>query len=196
MTITEVKSYEELTDKLKEEKKAFLLLYKEGAENSDCALKSIQNTELPPTANVSVWAANVAKVKDIHTHYGIKSAPSLMRFEHGEFKSEVKGCHDPEYYGSLIKNDLYTASDDQKGRKQNRVTVYSTPSCTHCNTLKSHLRHHGIAFRDINVAADQEKAQELVRRTGQQGVPQTEINGQWVLGFDKSKVNRLLGIEG
>lgn len=195
MTITEVNSYEDLTEKLKHQKKAFLLLYKEGTENSDCALKSIRNTELPENTDVAIWAANVAKVKDIHTRFGIKSAPTLMRFEDGEFKSEVKGCHDPNYYGSLITNALYTASG-KDGKKQNRVTVYSTPSCPHCNTLKSHLRQHGIAFRDINVAADQAKAQELVKRTGQQGVPQAEINGQWVLGFDKNKVNRLLGIEG
>ncbi|MGM0612135.1 MAG: glutaredoxin domain-containing protein [Bacteroidota bacterium] len=196
MTITEVNSYEDLMEKLKGQKKAFLLLFKEGTENSECALKSIKNTKLPENTETAVLAANVGNVRDIHTRFGIKSAPTLMRFENGEFKSEVKGCHDPGYYGSLITNELYTASGNQEGKKQNRVTVYSTPSCPHCNTLKSHLRHHGIVFRDVNVAADQAKAQELVKRTGQQGVPQAEINGQWVLGFDKSKVNRLLGIVG
>lgn len=196
MNITEVKSHEHLLELLKDYERAFVLLYKKGTENSECALKSMRHTELPQSIKAGVFAANVAEVRDIHTKYDIRSAPSLMRFENSEFKNEVKGCHDPEYYGSLIKNALFTASGGSDEKKQNRVTVYSTPTCPHCNTLKSHLRHHGIAFRDINVASDQQKARELVNRTGQQGVPQAEINGQWVLGFDKAKVNRLLGIEG
>ncbi len=184
-----------MLEQVKKHEKAFVLLYKKGSENSDCAWKSISDLHLPAEKDVAVIAANVAQVRDIHTEYAIKSAPSLMRFENGEFKNEVKGCHDTEYYGSLIQNSLFTATSAE-GKKQNRVTVYSTPSCPHCTTLKNHLKRHGINFRDINVAADQQKAQELVRKTGQQGVPQAEINGQWVLGFDKAKVNRLLGIEG
>ncbi|MCF8332440.1 MAG: hypothetical protein K9H84_08320 [Bacteroidales bacterium] len=195
MNITEVQSHDQLLQLIKDYERAFVLLYKKGTQNSECALKSMKNTELPKETEAGIYAANVAEVRDIHTQYGIRSAPTLMRFENGEFKSEVKGCHDPEYYGSLIRKSLFTASDSREGKKQNRVTVYSTPACPHCNTLKSHLQHHGITFRDINVAADQQKAQELVRKTGQQGVPQAEINGQWVLGFDKPKVNRLLGIE-
>lgn len=194
MNITELQSHQQLLEEVENQKLAFVLLYKAGTENSECALKSIRNTDLPSDVEAKVLAANVADVRDIHTEYGIKSAPTLMRFENGEFKSEVKGCHDPDYYGSLIRNSLFSASAE--GNKQNSVTVYSTPSCPHCTTLKQHLRRHGIAFRDIDVAADQQKAQELVRRTGQQGVPQAQINGQWVLGFDKAKVNRLLGIEG
>jgi hypothetical protein len=34
----------------------------------------------------------------------------------------------------------------------------------------------------------------MVRKSGQQGVPQTEINGQMIVGFDKTKINSLLGI--
>jgi len=34
----------------------------------------------------------------------------------------------------------------------------------------------------------------LVERTGQHGVPQTEINGQWVIGFDQQRLKQLLEI--
>ena len=56
------------------------------------------------------------------------------------------------------------------------------------------MDHHGIRYREINVAADQKAAEEMVRKSGQQGVPQTDINGQIVVGFDKTKLNSLLGI--
>lgn len=195
MTITEVQSHREMLENIKGHERAFVLLYKEGSENSMCALDSLKNTKIPESVHAKVVAANVADVRDIHVNYGIKSAPSLMRFENGQFKNEIKGCHDPRYYGSLLENALFTAQSEKDGKTKN-VTVYSTPACPHCNTLKTHLRKNGVSFRDINVASDQQKAQELVKRTGQQGVPQTEINGQWVLGFDKAKINRLLEIEG
>ena len=37
-------------------------------------------------------------------------------------------------------------------------------------------------------------AADLVRKTGQQGVPQTDIEGSYVVGFDKKRINELLGI--
>ncbi|MFO8087391.1 MAG: glutaredoxin domain-containing protein [Bacteroidales bacterium] len=193
MKITEVRSQQHLQELLQGRKRAFLLLYKAGTDNSDCALTSIRNARVEHDDTL-IMAANVAEVRDIHTYYGVKSAPTLMRFENGVFKSEIKGCHEPRYYGSLIENAVFTATASTDGQPKHRVTVYSTPSCPHCTSLKTHLKHHGIAFRDVDVSKDQQKAQELVRRTGQQGVPQAEINGQWVLGFDKTKVNKLLGI--
>ncbi|GAB4457772.1 MAG: hypothetical protein Fur0028_12200 [Bacteroidales bacterium] len=56
------------------------------------------------------------------------------------------------------------------------------------------MRKNGIPFSDIDVSRDQHAAQELVQRTGQQGVPQTEINGQWVIGFDQKRLKELLEI--
>jgi glutaredoxin len=38
-------------------------------------------------------------------------------------------------------------------------------------------------------------AEEMVRRSGQQGVPQTDINGEIIVGFDKARINRLLDIQ-
>jgi len=35
----------------------------------------------------------------------------------------------------------------------------------------------------------------MVRKSGQQGVPQTEINGQMIVGFDRSRINQLLEIK-
>ena len=36
----------------------------------------------------------------------------------------------------------------------------------------------------------------MVKKSGQQGVPQTDINGQIIVGFDKAKINQLLDIKG
>ncbi|NOR87359.1 MAG: NrdH-redoxin [Bacteroidales bacterium] len=79
-------------------------------------------------------------------------------------------------------------------KAQKRVTVYSTPSCSWCTTLKKHLDHHGIKYRDIDISKDSKVAEEMTKRSGQQGVPQTDISGQMIVGFDKNKINSLLGI--
>nr|NQU92716.1 hypothetical protein [Bacteroidota bacterium] len=111
----------------------------------------------------------------------------------GEFQNVVKGCNNPDFYRSFFENTTYSSSGDD-GPKQPGVTVYSTPSCTWCNTLKTHLRKNKIRFTDIDVSRDQAIAEELVRKTGQQGVPQTDIGGEIIVGFDKARINRLLGI--
>ena len=45
-----------------------------------------------------------------------------------------------------------------------------------------------------DVSKDQKAAEEMVLRSGQQGVPQTDINGQMIVGFDKNRINQLLEI--
>ena len=73
-----------------------------------------------------------------------------------------------------------------------KIRVYSTPACPHCVMLKDWLREKGVGFEDIDVSRDQEKAQEMVSRSGQMGVPQTEINGKVIVGFDREALEREL----
>ena len=61
--------------------------------------------------------------------------------------------------------------------------------------MKNYLRKHGIRYSEIDVASDQNAAQNMVSKSGQQGVPQTEVNGEMVIGFDQAKLNRLLEIQ-
>jgi glutaredoxin-like YruB-family protein len=140
-------------------------------------------------------AADVSVVRDIHPEYSVTSAPSLLVFDGYQFIKIVKGCNDEGYYKSLFESALFTAKVAEDGKKQKRVTVYSTPSCSWCNTLKKHLDVHGIRYTDIDVSRDQKAAEAMVKRSGQQGVPQTDIAGQVIVGFDKNRINSLLGIQ-
>ena len=49
-------------------------------------------------------------------------------------------------------------------------------------------------FRDVDVSRDQHAAQEIMRRSGQTGAPQTDIDGQLIVGFDQARIDKLLGI--
>jgi glutaredoxin len=60
---------------------------------------------------------------------------------------------------------------------------------------KRYLRERGIKFRDVDVSRDAAAARDMVRRSGQQGVPVIDINGKIVVGFDRPKIDRLLGLK-
>ncbi|MDQ0215931.1 glutaredoxin-like YruB-family protein [Oikeobacillus pervagus] len=75
---------------------------------------------------------------------------------------------------------------------QSNITVYTTNSCPYCVMLKNFLNEQGLPFKEVNVQQDQEAAQRLIETTGQMGVPQTEVNGQWVIGFDPNTIMSLL----
>ena len=73
-----------------------------------------------------------------------------------------------------------------------KVKVYSTPSCFFCKQLKEFLKENKIKFEEVNVQEDQEAAMEMIQKTGQTGVPVTEIDGKIVIGFDEEKLREVL----
>ncbi len=79
-------------------------------------------------------------------------------------------------------------------KKYPRVIVFSTPTCSYCRKAKQYLRKKQVPFRDVDVSRDQAAARDMVRRSGQQGVPQIHIGNQVVVGFDRPKIDRLLGL--
>jgi glutaredoxin-like YruB-family protein len=72
--------------------------------------------------------------------------------------------------------------------------VYTTDVCPWCTRVKSYLRQNDVQFREINVQHDASAARRMVERSGQQGVPQVDIDGRVVVGFDKGKIDALLGL--
>ncbi len=79
-------------------------------------------------------------------------------------------------------------SDDKK------VIVYSTPTCPYCKQIKAYLKEKSIEYDDIDVAANPDKAQEMIDKSGQMGVPVVMIGEEVIVGFDKEKINKALGL--
>lgn len=75
-----------------------------------------------------------------------------------------------------------------------RVIIFTTPTSAYCRRAKSYFRQKGIKFRDVDVSRDPAAARDMVRRSGQQGVPVIEIGGKIVVGFNQPKIDQLLGI--
>ena len=74
------------------------------------------------------------------------------------------------------------------------VIIYSTPSCHFCHMAKDFFKEKNIPFTDYDVAADTEKRQEMVQKSGQMGVPVIQIGDQLIVGFNKPVIIKLLGL--
>jgi glutaredoxin 3 len=80
-------------------------------------------------------------------------------------------------------------------KPQPRVIIFTTPSCPFCNAAKKYLRERGIKFKEVDVSRDVAAARDMVRRSGQQGVPVLDIGGKIVVGFDRPKIDKYLGLK-
>jgi len=72
------------------------------------------------------------------------------------------------------------------------VTIYSTSTCGFCHQAKEYLARKGISFVEKDVAADPSAAAEMVRLSGQRGVPVIVVDGEVVVGFDAPRLEALL----
>jgi glutaredoxin-like YruB-family protein len=72
------------------------------------------------------------------------------------------------------------------------ITLYSTPSCTYCRKAKDFFRQNQVRFTEYDVSRDQRRADEMVRKSGQMGVPVIDINGKIIVGFNQPEVERAL----
>jgi glutaredoxin 3 len=78
--------------------------------------------------------------------------------------------------------------------RRHRVLVFTTQTCPWCTRVKSYLAQRRVPFKEVDVGRDAAAARDLVRRTGQTGVPVVEIDGKPVVGVDNQKIDRLLGL--
>lgn len=188
-------SYPELKSWLTGPDKSFVFLYKSGSPVSDCALGALKEAYGSSPGGLHLGIVNVAEVRDVHPNFAINSVPSLLFFDKGKHINTVKGCLTAGNYKSVMENAVFQAKPGADGKPAKNVTVYSTPTCSWCNTLKGWLRKNNVYFTDVDISRDQHAAEELVRRSGQQGVPQTDINGQIVVGFNQQRLKELLEIQ-
>lgn len=76
-----------------------------------------------------------------------------------------------------------------------KVKVYSTPICPYCTALKNFLKERDIVFEEIDASQNREAAKEMVEKSGQMGVPVVEIDGEYIVGFDRQRITKLLNIK-
>lgn len=76
-----------------------------------------------------------------------------------------------------------------------KIKIYSTPSCVYCKMAKEFFEKHGVAYEEHNVAANQEALKEMIDKSHQMGVPVIDVDGQVFVGFNRSGLEKALGIK-
>ena len=72
------------------------------------------------------------------------------------------------------------------------VSIYTTPTCGYCVKAKDWFRQHRVPFTEYNVATDRRRAEEMIHRSGQMGVPVIDVNGKIIVGFNQTEIERAL----
>ncbi|HEX2910139.1 MAG TPA: glutaredoxin domain-containing protein [Chloroflexia bacterium] len=83
--------------------------------------------------------------------------------------------------------------------KPTGIKLYSTHSCPYCKMEKNWLDSHKIEHQLVYVDHDQREAEAMVAKTGQMGVPVTEIvyedgDPEFIIGFDQPRLAAILGV--
>ena len=74
------------------------------------------------------------------------------------------------------------------------VTIYSTPTCHFCHMAKEYFKANNVAYTEYDVASNLEKRKEMMDKSGQMGVPVITIGDELIVGFDKGRIAKALGL--
>jgi glutaredoxin 3 len=73
-----------------------------------------------------------------------------------------------------------------------KVLLFSTSTCSWCRRAKRYFKDRGVPFKEINIVRDPDAARNIVRKTGQTGVPVIKIGSKWIVGFDRERIEKEL----
>ena len=79
--------------------------------------------------------------------------------------------------------------------KEHKILLYRTKSCIWCHKTEEFFKEHKIKFTNIKVDEDQKAAQEMIKKSGQMGVPVIDVDGQIIVGYDVDSIKKALGIK-
>ncbi len=80
--------------------------------------------------------------------------------------------------------------------EQKPVAIYTNPTCHFWQMSKELFKENDSQDTEYNVAADTEKRQEMIEKSGQMGVPVIFIGDEMIIGFDKNRIDAALGLGG
>ena len=76
-----------------------------------------------------------------------------------------------------------------------KVKLYSTPTCVYCKMAREFFEKRGVEYEERNVAADEAALKEMISKSHQMGVPVIDADGQIFVGFNRSALEKVLGVK-
>jgi glutaredoxin 3 len=75
---------------------------------------------------------------------------------------------------------------------EKQITIYTVSVCPFCLQAKEYLRGKGLKFNEKDVEADREALEEMLELSGQHGVPVIVVNGEVVVGYNRTMLDTLV----
>jgi glutaredoxin-like YruB-family protein len=137
---------------------------------------------------------DVTEVRGVHGRFGVASVPTVVAVREGKVQRSVVGVQTADFLSRALLGERTELAKPGAAPRVPHVTVFVTDTCPWCTRVKGYLREHHVGFAEVNVQRDAGAMRKMVARSGQQGVPQLEIDGSFVVGFDKGRIDALLGL--
>ena len=155
----------------------------------------------------SKWLQNI--IKEDRNVFGLLPCAVLVYEENGEV---IVGSANPAVLGGVSQNQtiqdiaaeaepvirkLINESSGVDELKPNKIKLYSTTTRPYCKMEQKWLEDNKIEYELIYVDRDQKTAEYLVNKTGQMGVPVTELeysgmDSEFVIGFNKYALEKMV----
>ena len=75
------------------------------------------------------------------------------------------------------------------------VKVYTAPGCAFCVIIENFLKRNNTKFKEIDISKNAKAKEEMKKKSGQESVPVTEVDGKIIVGYDIKKLKEALKIE-
>ena len=75
------------------------------------------------------------------------------------------------------------------------VKIYTTPVCAYCKMAKDYFVSRSVQYEEIGLVGNEQAQRLVISKTGMVVAPIIEINGQFIVGFDRTKINEILGLK-
>lgn len=72
------------------------------------------------------------------------------------------------------------------------ITVFTTNACAYCKMVKQYLTLKGKDYSVVNLDENPEKRQELFEKTGAMTVPITQIDDQFIIGWNRQRLAEIV----
>ena len=170
----------------------FLFIESKECKNCKEVVKNWQEvTSKFKKENIKFFALNLDENPNFSAYFKVEELPVVFMFRNGALTKTLQADLSKEKIEKLIDDIL---NPPAKTGKYPDIKVFTTPTCPYCHMLKQYLNEKGVPFEEIDVSVNQEWAYKMVQKSGQMGVPQMWIGDEVIIGFDKARIDAILGL--
>ncbi len=195
MSLPSIQHEQELDQALANDNDLLLAFLIDDSQGSATARQTLEQA-LASRPGSHAYVINAKTVRNAASRFGVTAVPTVLRIKQGQTVDRLVGPQSQATYTALLAPPAPANNKPHESvPKRPPVKMYVTNTCPWCRRLESYLDQHQVRYTKVNVQNDPSAAHEMQRKSGQLGVPQAEIGGQMVVGFDKARIDKLLNLK-